>query len=87
MEYIEPLSDMDRIEHAIKEAYLAAGRAHESLERFKAHSTALDDPEPFAPLLTELTSGLLFHKEAREWIDLAVTIFAEAKLEAENGDD
>ena len=86
MEYVEQLTNLERIEHAVKEAYLAAGRAHESLGRFQAHSTTLNDSDPFEPLLTELTSGLLFHKEAREWIDLAVTIFAEAKLEAERGD-
>ena len=84
-EYVEPLSDMDRIEHAIKEMDLAVDRAFKSLERFKSHKTSVEEADLFTPLLTELTQGLLFHKEAREWLSLAATIFERAKLEAENG--
>lgn len=84
MEYVEPLSNIERIEHAIEEMDLAIGRACRSLERFKNHKTSVEEADLFAPLLTELTQGLLFHKEAREWLALAAAIFTEAKLEAEN---
>jgi len=92
VEQLEPLTNMDRIEHALEEGYRAAMDGQLAMKQFYAITTPASG-DSFAtiettltPLIAKLTSAHLFMQESREWFELAATIFKREKLEAESGD-
>jgi len=77
---------LERVAKAVTEGYRAADRSFKAMEEFRSHIPNKGGNDPFEPLLATLTASHLHILESRAWFDLAVTIFGEAKLEAENED-